>query len=157
ARTTAPSRTTPGRAMRRPTEVAARRACSIALVVACAACSSPNARPADPVDAGLGADAAIDEETGDAGIASCDVTRACRGSGRAGQECIVSVDATLVEPSGAPAIGVPVNICGTDVCTRAFKSDASGNVHAAVCQFMKLASLKIFDDPTWAPIAARLP
>jgi hypothetical protein len=88
---------------------------------------------------------------------SCDTQLTCAGSPRSGQSCVGTVDARLVDPSGAPAVGVAVTVCGTDLCSEPIQSDKAGKAHLSLCLFMTNASFRVFDDPTWASFAVRLP
>src|ERR1700722_13840742 len=88
---------------------------------------------------------------------SCLLKPVCTGSSKADQTCVGNVDAQLVDPSAAPAVGVTVTICGTDLCSEPVKSDTSGKVSFSLCIFMTSPSFRVLDDPTWAPFAVRLP
>jgi hypothetical protein len=90
-------------------------------------------------------------------VPSCDNRPVCSGNPRTGQSCVGTVDAELVDPSGAPVTGIVVTICGTDLCSEPVNSDASGKAHLSLCLFMTSPSFRVFDDPSWAPFAVRLP
>jgi hypothetical protein len=90
-------------------------------------------------------------------ISSCDAELTCSGSPREGQSCVGTVDARLVDPTGAPASGIVVTVCGTDLCSEPVQSDASGRTHLSLCLFMTSASFRVFDDPVWSSFAVRLP
>jgi hypothetical protein len=97
-------------------------------------------------------------DAGDASMASsCAMMPVCTGSSKADQSCVGTVDAELVDPSGAPAVGVIVTICGTDLCSEPITTGASGKVALSLCIFMASPSFRVLDDPTWAPFAVRLP
>jgi hypothetical protein len=67
------------------------------------------------------------------------------------------MDATLVDPTGKPVAGVPVFVCGTNLCTSPSKSASDGTVEVAACLPFASPALKVFSDPQWAPFAALLP
>jgi hypothetical protein len=83
-------------------------------------------------------------------------TSACRQQPTASQECVTTVSATLIDPGGAPAAGVPVFVCGTNLCSAPVKTAADGTVALDLCLPLATPALKLFDDPAWGPFAAAL-
>ena len=75
---------------------------------------------------------------------------------RPGRQCVTTVDATLVDPSGKPVAGVPVFTCGTNLCTEPHPTAADGHAQVTACIDIAKPALKVFDDPAWVPFAALL-
>ena len=120
------------------------------LGVLVAGCSSSSA-PAGPQDGGGPADTGIGAEA----AAACTPTSPCATASGGGQ-CVTTVDATLVDPSGKPVAGVPVFTCGTNLCTEPHPTAADGRARVTACIDIAKPALKVFDDPAWVPFAALL-
>jgi hypothetical protein len=63
----------------------------------------------------------------------------------------------MLDPSDKPVGGIPVFVCGTNLCTSPSKTAADGSVEVAACLPFASPALKVFSDPAWAPFAALLP
>ena len=87
---------------------------------------------------------------------ACLPTSACVGTARADQRCVTTLGATVVDPAGAPVAGLPVYVCGTDLCTEPSRTGADGSVEVQACLPIANPALKVFSDPQWAPFAALL-
>jgi hypothetical protein len=66
------------------------------------------------------------------------------------------MDATLVDPTGSPVVGIPVFLCGTNLCTAPQSTRSDGSVEVAACLPFASPALKVFPDPQWVPFAALL-
>lgn len=75
----------------------------------------------------------------------------------AGQQCVTTVSATVDDQTGAPVAGLPVFVCGTNLCSDPVDTDGSGTVDIAVCLPFAAPAFKVFSDPAWSPFAAVLP
>jgi hypothetical protein len=92
--------------------------------------------------------------TGDGAV--CMASTACSPPATGSQSCVSTLDAKLVDPSGAPVMDVPVYVCGTNLCTNPVKSAGDGTVHIAPCRTFVAPAFKMFADPAWGSYAARL-
>jgi hypothetical protein len=120
-----------------------------ALVVLPACSSSPT-----PGAAPDGGDAGAQPEAGETCTAA---SSSCVQAPAPGQQCVTTMQATIVDPSGAPVAGLPVSVCGTNLCTVPAKTAADGTVTVAACLPFARPALEVFADPVWAPFAALLP
>jgi hypothetical protein len=75
----------------------------------------------------------------------------------AGQECVTTVTTTVDDATGAPVAGLPVFVCGTNLCSDPVQTADDGTVEVAVCLPFSAPALKVFSDPAWSPFAALLP
>jgi len=117
-----------------------------------AGCSSSSpSSSAGPSDGGGPSDTGIAAEAAPA----CTPTSSCDPAS-GGEQCVTTVDATLVDPSGKPVAGVPVFTCGTNLCTEPHPTAADGHARVAACLDFAAPALKIFDDPAWVPFATLL-
>lgn len=66
------------------------------------------------------------------------------------------MDATMLDALGAPVVGLPVFVCGTNLCSEPVKTAADGTVGVAVCLPFAGPALKVFSDPAYVPFAALL-
>lgn len=73
-----------------------------------------------------------------------------------GSECVSVVHARLVKPDGSGAAGVPVFVCGTNVCSTPVSTAGDGTATLALCLDFAAPAVKVFDDPAWVPFAALL-
>jgi hypothetical protein len=124
-----------------------------------AACSSTTTSTGAPADGGGGSDAAAVDAGDDVaaeGPASCTATSACAQTPTATQQCVTTVSTTLLDPTGAAAGGIPVFVCGTNLCSAPKKTAADGTVQLTLCLPLATPALKVFDDPAWGPFAAAL-
>jgi hypothetical protein len=123
---------------------------SCGVLLAAAGCSStPSAQPEAGTDAGT--DAGGDEP------AACLASSACTQAPAAGQECITTVSATMVDATNTPVAGLPVFVCGTNLCSVPVPTAADGTAEIVVCLPFADPAFKVFSDPQWAPFAALLP
>lgn len=122
----------------------------LALTGACSSSASSTGGPWGPDDAGSADVGPFEAASG------CSSTSACAPSPVGSQQCVTTVDLTLVDATGAPAAGVPVFVCGTNLCSVPVKSSPTGAVSLALCHTYSAPALKIFDDPAWSPLAAIL-
>jgi hypothetical protein len=67
------------------------------------------------------------------------------------------MSATVVDGGGAPVAGLPVFVCGTNLCSEPSKTAADGTVAVDVCLPFAAPALKVFSDPQWSPFASLLP
>jgi hypothetical protein len=88
--------------------------------------------------------------------AACEATSACVQAPAGSQQCVTTVSATFVDAMGAPVTGLPVFVCGTNLCSLPVKTGAAGTVTLALCLPLAAPALKLFDDPAWGPFAAAL-
>ncbi len=124
------------------------------LVLAAAGCSSsPGVAPL--YDGEGGADGAV--EGGVDGPPACLAASPCVQAPLAGQECVTTLTATVYDGTGAPVAGLPVFVCGTNLCSLPSKTAADGTVEVDVCLPFAAPALKVFSDPQWGPFAALLP
>jgi hypothetical protein len=126
--------------------------CGFACALACGGCSSSPA-------SGAPADGGADVRAGDAGgPPACEATSACVQAPVAGQRCVTTVDATMVDPTNAraPVASLPVYVCGTNLCTQPSTTGTDGRVTVAACLPFASPALKVFSDPKWAAFAALL-
>lgn len=105
--------------------------------------------------AGLAPDAG--NAQAEAGETCTTASTTCVQAPAAGQRCVTTMQATMVDPSGAPVAGLPVFVCGTNLCTAPARSAADGSVTVAACLPFARPALKVFSDPAWGPFAALLP
>jgi hypothetical protein len=97
--------------------------------------------------------ASPDAAAADAG--SCGTT--CSNTKRAEAICVLSVDAQLVDTTGAPAAGHMLFVCGTDTCSTPIKTDAQGKAHFDLCLNMVEPALKYLgDDAAFVGFASAL-
>lgn len=74
-----------------------------------------------------------------------------------GTECVSVVRARLLQAADSKGVGgVPVFVCGTNVCSSPVPTAADGSVTLALCLDIAKPALKVFDDPAWMPFAALL-
>ncbi|MGH7297291.1 MAG: hypothetical protein ACRELB_20295 [Polyangiaceae bacterium] len=114
-------------------------------------CSSSPGAAALPEPEG-GTDAGAGDEP-----PACLASSACGQAPLTGQECVTTMSATVVDGTGAPVQGLPVFLCGTNLCSEPSRTAADGTVEVAVCLPFAAPALKVFSDPQWAPFAALLP
>lgn len=84
----------------------------------------------------------------------------CEGKGYGGMEKVAMVGvvkATLVDQDAKPASGVPVFVCGTDVCTPPAKSGANGSTTINANTNLKAPAFKYGDGLEFAKFAAPVP
>lgn len=113
-----------------------------------AACSSlPAAGPAD---------GGASDDGGESGPPACLATSTCAQAPAKGQECVTTMGATLVDPTGAPVAGLPVYLCGTNLCSEPVKTGSDGSVEVAACLPFASPAIKVFSDPAWGAFAALL-
>lgn len=74
------------------------------------------------------ADSAVGDTSGDVAVGSCEAPRP---DSPAVSAAIGAVQATLVDPDGAPLTAVPVSVCGTDLCLTGV-TDAGGHASIAM-------------------------
>ena len=89
------------------------------------------------------------------------VTETCPpGPGYGGDEkslAVGAVSAKLLDQDGNPASGVPVFVCGTDICTAPAKSGADGSASIPANQTLKAPAFKYGDGLEWAKLAQPVP
>ena len=131
-------------------------ACGSLLLAACSA-STSTTEFATGGDGGTeSADAASDVAVEQGPSSACAATGACAQAPTGAEACVTTVSATLVDPGGAPAAGVPVFVCGTNLCSAPVKTAVDGTVQLALCKPFASPAFKVFDDPAWSPLAAAL-
>lgn len=102
--------------------------------------------PAQAVDAGT-----------ESGPPACTASGPCTASSGTGTECVSVVHARLLGAETSKGIaGVPVFVCGTNVCSTPVQTAADGSVTLALCLDIAQPALKVFDDPAWVPFATLL-
>jgi hypothetical protein len=116
------------------------------LLLALVSCSSSSV-PAQAVDGGGGG--------GESGPPACTASGPCTPSS-GGSECVSVVHAKLVKADGSGAAGVPVFVCGTNVCSLPASTASDGTATLTLCLEFAGPALKVFDDPAWVPFAALL-
>ena len=119
-----------------------------ALLGSAPSCSSSPA--ASPADAGGGADGGGD------GPPACLAASSCVQAPAQGQECVTTMNVRLVDPTGGPVAGLPVYLCGTNLCTDPSDTASDGSVEVAACLPFAAPALKVFSDPQWGAFAALL-
>jgi hypothetical protein len=113
------------------------------LGVALLACTSGGANNAEPgTDADAGADSALACPSGCAGIV------------RPNALCVVSVDAQLVDATGAGAPGEALTVCGTNLCSLPVETDPRGFAHFSLCLNLVEPALKFLGGATHVSFAA---
>ena len=112
-----------------------------------AACSSgsTSAAPSGSKDSGAPiADAAADttdqEDAGEDAAFSCDA--GCPASSLANVTCVATVQASLVDSSGAPVAGQDLLVCGDNLCSLPGPTDSQGSAQFFLCEAMVLPALK---------------
>lgn len=129
---------------------------SVALALAACSGDLPSAASSD---AGNKPDVVKDVVTADqAPPLSCAEAKACEpGDNQPLASCIVSLDATLVNPLGAPLPGEAVYLCGLTVCSSELTANAQGKVHADICVWFISAAIKYLGGPNFAGFAMAIP
>jgi hypothetical protein len=120
-------------------------------LVAGAACSSGSKSGAGPKDSGT--------QSGDSGggqdaedeAASCDA--GCPATMLTGASCVVDVQASLVDMTGAPVSGVPLLVCGDNLCSLPGVTDSHGATTFFLCEQMVLPALKLIGGPSYVSFA----
>jgi hypothetical protein len=82
------------------------------------------------------------------------------GPGYGGNEKALAVGVVtvkLVDQAGNPAVGVPVFVCGTDICTAPAKSGADGGASIPANQTLKAPAFKYGDGLEWTKFAQPVP
>jgi len=115
-----------------------------------AACSSSSA----PVAGDAGSTG--DDASGDDGPPACLATSTCAQMPTGMQECVTTVSATVVDPSGKPVPKLPVFVCGTNLCSVPQPTADDGTVTLSVCLPFASPAMKVFSDPQWGALAALL-
>jgi hypothetical protein len=144
----------------------------LSFVAACSSSSSPSniPPPNDGGDSQIAADDGVDaidarDAIGDGGDANASegavevgggCPTGCTGSAGSGATCVVSADAQLIDPTGAPVTGQIVLLCGLNTCSLPVASDAQGKVHFALCVNMVKPALKVLGGANYASFAAAM-
>jgi hypothetical protein len=82
---------------------------------------------------------------------SCDA--GCAASTLAGATCVVSVQASLVDPSGAPVSGEPLLVCGDNLCSLPGVTNSQGSTQFFLCEQMVSPALKLIAGPSYVSFA----
>lgn len=122
-------------------------------LVAGAACSSSSKSAAGSKDSGAqNADASNNEDSGGEDAApSCD--SGCPATMLDGASCVVDVQASLVDSSGAPVKGLPLLVCGDNLCSLPGVTDSQGATSIFLCEQMVLPALKFIGGPSYVSFA----
>jgi hypothetical protein len=89
--------------------------------------------------------------------AECVATSTCTQAPTPGQQCVTTMSATVVDGASKPVAGLPVFVCGTNLCSQPSKTAGDGTVDVSVCLPFAAPAMKVFSDPQWAPFASLLP
>jgi hypothetical protein len=127
-------------------------ALGLSLVVG-AGCSSGSKSAAGPKDSGAAnADSSNNEDSGEQDAApSCD--SGCPETMLTGASCVVDVQASLVDTTGAPISGVPLLVCGDNLCSLPGVTDSQGATSFFLCEQMVLPALKLIGGPSYVSFA----
>jgi len=123
------------------------------------ACSSSSAPAASPGTKDSGAphgDAGdtMNEDAGeDAADAAFSCAQGCPASTLANTTCVVTVQASLVGASGAPASGLDLLVCGDNLCSLPGQTDSQGATQFELCEAMVLPALKFIGGPGYVSFA----
>jgi len=122
-------------------------------LVASAACSSGSTSgAAGTKDSGAGgADTGDTQDAGDEGAPSCD--QGCPATMLANATCVATVQASLVDATGAPAAGLNLLVCGDNLCSLPGKTDSHGATQFFLCEQMVLPALKFIAGPDYVSFA----
>jgi len=115
-----------------------------------AACSSGKSGATGTKDGGGNADADM-LDGGDDGAASC--AQGCAATMLANATCVGTVQATLVDSTGAPVPGVDLLVCGDNLCSLPGKTDSQGATTFDLCEQMVLPALKFIAGPSYVSFA----
>jgi hypothetical protein len=124
--------------------------------VAAAACSSGSKSGASSAAKDSGApdtDAAdtTGQDAGEDAAPSCDA--GCPASTLADTTCVASVQASLVGANGAPASGLPLLVCGDNLCSLPGVTDSQGATQFFLCTAMVLPALKFIGGADYVSFA----
>jgi hypothetical protein len=127
---------------------------SLAGGIGCSSSSSPAA--AGGKDSGAShADAGIDGDVGDDGGAdagfSCDP--GCPASTLADATCVSTVQASLVDGTGAPVAGQALLVCGDNLCSLPGVTNAQGAAEFQLCEQMVYPALKFLAGASYVSFA----
>lgn len=126
---------------------------AIGLALAAAAgCSSGKSGATGSKDSGAGGDAADLQDGGDDGGASCG--QGCPATTLANATCVATVQASLVDTSGAPASGLNLLVCGDNLCSLPGQTDSQGATEFFLCEQMVLPALKFIAGPSYVSFAS---
>jgi hypothetical protein len=76
------------------------------------------------------------------------------GTARPGSLCVVSVDARLVDASGAGIPGEMLTVCGSNLCSLPVMTDSGGFAHFGLCLNLVQPALKFLGGTTYVSFAA---
>jgi hypothetical protein len=120
-------------------------------LLAGAACSSGSKSGATGAKDGGGNEDAANTQDGDDGGGSCD--QGCPAATVANATCVETVQASLVDATGAPASGLTLLVCGDNLCSLPGKTDSQGATTFELCEQMVLPALKFIAGPGYVSFA----
>lgn len=132
---------------------------AIAAIAAIAACSSgsshgaPAAKDAAPPNTDAGDATGQDAAEEDAAF-SCDA--GCPATTMANATCVATVQATLVDASGAPVVGQDLLVCGDNLCSLPGPTDGQGVAQFSLCEQMVFPALKFLGGPSYVSFASSI-
>ena len=119
---------------------------------ACSSSSSPAASSGAKDSGAPNGDAA--QATGDdASDAAPSCDQGCPASTLAGATCVASVQASLVDGTGAPVAGQALLVCGDNLCSLPGVTDSKGTASFFLCEEMVLPALKFIAGPDYVSFA----
>jgi hypothetical protein len=102
-------------------------------------------------DAGdAAADGALDA------AATCQDMQSCPPSTAAGELCVVSVQAQLVDGTGAAIAGQDLLVCGDNLCSLPGVTDSHGSTSIFLCEQMVVPALKFLGGSSYVSFAAAI-
>jgi hypothetical protein len=129
---------------------------ALAVGAACSS-SSPSAGSSGAKDSGaphtdaagpMGQDAS--DDAADAAF-SCD--QGCPTTTLANATCVATVQASLVDATGAPVAGQDLLVCGDNLCSLPGQTDSQGATQFELCEAMVLPALKFLGGPSYVSFA----
>lgn len=98
-------------------------------------------------------DADGDEDAADSGPAC---SQGCQATSLANATCVASVQASLVDTTGAPIAGQPLLVCGDNLCSLPGVTDGEGATQFSLCEQMVYPALKFIGGPAYASFATAI-
>lgn len=124
---------------------------ALGLSIATGACSSSTAGATGTAKDGGAPTVDADDGDAEAGPAC---SQGCQPTSLMDATCVASVQASLVDTTGAPIVGQPLLVCGDNLCSLPGVTNSGGSTQFFLCEQMILPALKLIGGPAYVSFAS---